>query len=794
MKETTKVGHKLLILLDSHAILHRAYHALPDFTNAQGEPTGALYGFSVMLLKIIKELKPQYIVAAFDREEKTFREERFSAYKGTRAPIDEALIAQLDRAKELCKALGVPVYEHPGFEADDIIGTVVAQCAGNSPAGAIDIVIASGDMDTLQLVDGERVRVYTLRKGIQDTVLYDEKGVKERYGFGPELLPDYKGLRGDPSDNIPGVRGIGEVSAMALIQNFGSLEDIYAKLEKKNGKEAFIKKGIKERIITLLLEQKDEAFFSKELGTIRRDAPIENGYIKKEWKEGVDVGVARKFFSELGFKSLAPRLDELFAPTQGLLAASPANSSAEEVIDSAVLERVRLAFWVLDSTKGNASVEEIKDHTGVQSFADALPALEREIDETGDVRRVYRDIELPLYPVLREMEKEGIKVDRAFLADLTRDYSKRARDLEKKIHKEAGEEFNVNSPKQLGEILFGKLALGGKKVKKTATGAISTRAGELEKLRGAHPIIEHLLDYREVQKLLSTYLEPIATMLDSGDRLHTHFVQSGAETGRMSSQNPNLQNIPVRSELGLAIRNIFVAEKGYELVSFDYSQIELRVLAILSGDKNLITIFKSDADIHAGVASRVFGVPEKDVDREMRRRAKVINFGIVYGMGVNALQANLGSTRAEAQEFMDRYFKTFPRVASYLDEIVKEATKRGYTETLFGRRRYFPTLRSKIPYVRAAAERMAMNAPIQGSAADFIKLAMIEVAEAFSKKKFGDEARMLLTVHDELVFEIKKSRVEEVCRVIREKMEGVYDGVVRPVAHMKKGKRWGELS
>lgn len=785
-----KSAQKLLVLLDSHAILHRAYHALPDFTNAQGEPTGALYGFSVMLLKIIKELKPDYIAACFDREEKTFREERFADYKGKRAPTDEALIAQFDRAKELCAALGVPVFEHPGFEADDMIGTIVAHMEKNGT----DIIIASGDMDTLQLVNGKQVQVYTLRKGINDTILYDESMVKERYGFGPELLPDYKGLRGDPSDNIPGVKGIGEISALALISKFGSLEDIYEKLEKKNGKETFLKKGIKERIVTLLLEQKDEALFSKELGTIRRDAPADFARLTKPWRELCDVLKARKFFSELGFKSLTPRLEELFAPKQGSLEAEWFGESENKmIVDPELLARTQLAYWILDSTKNQATPDEIMEHAGVRIFAEALPALEKEIDQTGDLKRVYRDIELPLSPVLREMEKQGIKVDKAFLAELTKDYSKRARDLEKKIHKEAGEEFNVNSPKQLGEILFGKMALGGKKIKKTAGGAISTRAGELEKLRGAHPIIGHLLDYREVQKLLSTYLEPIAGMLDADDRLHSHFVQSGAETGRMSSKDPNLQNIPIRSELGLAIRNIFVAEKGYELVSFDYSQIELRVLAILSGDENLTGIFTSGGDIHAGVASRVFGVPEISVDREMRRRAKVINFGIVYGMGVNALQANLGSSRAEAQEFMDKYFKTFPTVSRFLDDIVKDAAKKGYTETLFGRRRYFPTLRSQIPYVRAAAERMAMNAPIQGSAADFIKLAMIEVKEAFLKNKFGDDARMLLTVHDELVFEVKKSRVAEVSAVIKEKMEGIYEGGVPVVAHMKKGERWGEL-
>ena len=791
---SAKQDKKLLVLLDSHAILHRAYHALPDFTNAQGEPTGALYGFSTLLLKIVKELKPDYIVAAFDREEKTFREEQFAAYKGKRAKTEDALVAQLERAKDLCDALGVPVRDVPGFEADDIIGTVVAQ-SGKSKE-AINIVIASGDMDTLQLVDGERVRVYTLRKGIQDTVLYDEKGVKERYGFGPELLPDYKGLRGDPSDNIPGVRGIGEISALKLIQEFGSLEEIYEKLEKKNGKEAFLKKGIKERILTLLLEQKDEAFFSKELGTIRRNAPIEDNYTDAPWKSRCDVSRARKFFGELGFKSLVPRLEELFAPTQGALglvkdvvAASP-----KEEHDPVVLERARLAFSILDSTKANATAEDIIEYAHVTTLSEALGVLEREIDELPGLQKVYRDIELPLSPILRSMEERGIKIDRNYLEELTKEYDTRARELEKQIQLEAGQAFNVNSPKQLGEIIFGKLGLGGKRIKKTAGGAISTRAGELEKLRGTHPIIEHLLDYREVQKLLSTYLGPIAGMLDSSDRLHTHFVQNGAETGRMSSKDPNLQNIPIRSELGARIRNIFIAEEGFELVSFDYSQVELRVLAILSGDENLVQIFTAGGDIHAGVASRVFGVPETAVDKEMRRRAKVINFGIVYGMGVSALQANLGSTRAEAQEFMDRYFATFPGVSHYLDTLVKDATKKGYTETLFGRRRYFPTLRSRIPYVRAAAERMAMNAPIQGTATgDFVKIAMIEIDKAFTQAGLRDSAFMLLQVHDELVFEIKKSKVAEASAIIKEKMEAVYTGIVPVVANMKKGLRWGEL-
>ncbi len=779
---------KTIILLDAHAIIHRAYHALPEFSSTKGEPTGALYGLVAMLVKIIKDLKPDYIAACFDLPEPTFRHEAYEAYKAGRAKTESNLVAQLIRARDVFTAFGIPSYELAGFEADDLLGTIVEKLKKDKNT---HIIIASGDMDTMQLVDDKKVQVFTLKKGINDTIIYDEDAVIARFGFAPKFMPDYKGLRGDPSDNIIGVPGIGEKTATTLIQTFGTIENIYKTLKKD--KEAFEKAGIKERMIGLLKEHEEEAFFSKTLAEIRRDAPIEFSLPEKEWRDSVDLSLIEKLFIELDFRTLNERVKGLFVSEKAEKTVVEDTSADKEDIEEAAI-----ALWVDNSEYTNPDREEILSISGSSTIGEAKKKILERLDANG-LMEIYKEIELPLIPIIKKAEEKGVVIDKGYLKELSLEYHKELEILEKKIREHAGKEFNINSPKQLGEILFDTLNLSVKGLKKTEGGARSTRVSELEKLRGTHPIIEEIMAHREWQKLLSTYIDAIPPLVASDGRLHTHFLQAGTTTGRFSSINPNLQNIPIKTEAGRKIRRAFVADKGCVLVALDYSQIELRVAAILSGDKDLIKIFKDGDDVHATVASRVFGVKEEDVTKEMRRQAKVINFGIIYGMGINALKDNLGGTRAEAEEFYNQYFKKFPGVAEYLDSIKMEVAKLGYTSTLFGRRRYFPAIKSPIQYIRAAAERMAVNAPIQGTAADIIKIAIKRADDEIKNKKLSDKAELLLQVHDELIYEVKEGSEKEVAKVIDEAMEGVLkDKVKNPhevpiLVNVSVGKNWGEM-
>ncbi len=780
-----------LVLLDVHAIIHRAYHALPDFASSGGEPTGALYGLCTMLLKIVSELSPEYIVACYDLPEKTHRHEAYKEYKATRKKIDDALIVQLERSKDIFSALSIPMYSHAGFEADDMLGTIAEQVKHRAD---IAVVIASGDMDTLQLVDGEKVRVYTLRKGIKDTVIYDERAVVERFGFPPALLPDFKGLRGDPSDNIIGIAGIGEKTATTLIQTFGSLEDMYRALAQSSADEAFVKAGIKPRIIELLRAGQEEALFSKTLATIRRDAPIQFSVPDTIWKESVRIETVEELFSKLEFRSLVPRVREALGKPSSEHA-SVSTVSGPSTLSARDERALSIALWIIDSNITSPTLEDVLRFAHTDSPERAREFLMSEL-EKRNLMRVFKEIEEPLMDVVDAMQKRGITVDTGYLKTLALQYHKELSALEEKIWEAADEKFNINSPKQMGAILFDKLGLTAKGLKKTAGGVKSTRESELEKMRDLHPIIDHILRYRMLQKLLSTYIDNIPTMLGEDGRLHATFLQHGTTTGRMSSNNPNIQNIPIKTDEGRRIRNAFVATKGFKLVAFDYSQIELRVAAFLSGDEKLIEIFRSGGDIHAGVASAVFKVPPEKVDHEMRRRAKVINFGILYGMGVNALRGNLGTSRDEAQQFLDEYFSTFSGLATYLESVKASAKKLGYTETLFGRRRYFPNIRSKLPYIQAQNERMAMNAPMQGTAADIIKIAMSRICAHIHSRNLTEKVYLLMQVHDELVFEIAEDAVGAVVPELKNLMEGVLTPEQsRGVPMLVKGKigdNWGE--
>jgi len=782
-----KSANKRIVLLDTHAIIHRAYHALPEFTGPNGVPTGALYGLVSMLLKIISDLKPDYIAACYDLPKPTIRHEAYDGYKATRVKTDDALVSQLQESRKIFEAFSIPMYEREGFEADDLLGTIANELKKRKD---IDVIIASGDMDALQLVDDESIRVYTLKRGINDTILYDEKAVKARFGFPPSLIPDWKGLRGDPSDNIKGVKGIGEKTATELITNFGTIEEIYSKLGKSDS--AFIKKEIKPRVIALLKEHEEDARFSKSLATIRLDAPIAFALPEQSWREGVDLGKILKLFDALGFRSLKERA----RTTLG--AQTVFEELVSEDVDPKRLREGQVMLWLISSEFTNPSLDDILAFTKERKFNDACAVLEKQISELGKVREVYEKIEKPLIPIIREMERNGILVNTTVLDDLAKKYGAELQTLEENIHKAVGHEFNINSPQQLGTALFDELHLIPDRQKRTAGGARSTRESELEKLRGGHPVIADILNYRELKKLLSTYIENLPPLLDEDSRLHAEFLQTGTTTGRLSSQNPNLQNIPIHSERGQAIRHAFIALPGFSLVSLDYSQIELRIAAILSGDENLCEIFRNGRDVHTEVASRVFHIIPEKVDAEMRRRAKVINFGILYGMGVNALRQQLGSTTAEAHQYLEDYFTTFNTLSEYLEKTKEFARKHGYTETFFGRRRQFPEMKSPLPYVRAQAERMAINAPIQGTQADIIKLAMVRADETLKKEKAGDEARLLLSVHDELVYEIKTEKSETLGPKIKGIMESIMPEEetrgVPIIATVKSGPDWGTMS
>lgn len=770
--------------MDSHAIIHRAYHALPDFASSKGEPTGGLYGLVTMLMKIINELKPDYIVACYDRPEATFRKKAYEEYKAGRKKTDDALVAQLIRSRDIFTAFNIPIYDKAGFEADDIIGTITEATKKHQD---LEVIIASGDLDTLQLVEDRRVEVYTLRKGLSDTILYDEAAVKIRFGFQPELLVDYKGLRGDPSDNIIGIAGIGEKTATTLIQEFGSLENLYQKLKKD---EALFKKiGISDRIITLLKEHEEEALFSKMLATIRRDVPIDFKLAKK-WQDSFNLGMIEKIFHELEFNSLIPRAKALLPTTSSALSSGAPKDEAG--FDPKRLKKVGIALWLINSDLTTPTKDDILSYAETDSLDKAEEKIMKKLRELG-LEKVYAEIELPLIPIINAAAKRGILVDKEYLAELSKKYHHELEKHEEKIYQLAERKFNINSPKQLGEVLFDQMKISIKGLRKTAGGAQSTRESELEKLREGHPIIAAILEYRSFQKLLSTYVDNIPKMLDGNNRLHTSLNQAGTTTGRMSSNNPNLQNIPARGEHGVEIRQAFMAAKGFELLSFDYSQIEMRILAQLAQDDELIKIFKEQKDVHTSVAARVFKVPEQEVTKDMRRKAKVINFGIIYGMGVNALKVNLGSTRDEAQEFYDNFFKTFPTIRQYFDCVISGAYKKGFTETLFGRRRYFPGLKSHLPYLRATAERMAMNAPLQGTAADIVKLAMIDTDKEIKKRKLDDKVFLLLQIHDELLYEVKAEAVGDVRILIEKVMSRAVMPQVPLEVHSVVGKRWGEL-
>lgn len=802
---------KKLVLIDGNALVHRAFHALPPLTSPKGVVTNAVFGFSSILMKMMRELKPDYIAATFDLAGPTFRHEEFAEYKAKRVKAPQELYDQLALVKQVVEAFGIPIYEKQGYEADDLIGTLATRAGKEKNT---QVVIATGDLDTLQLVVGEKIVVFTLRKGMSDTMIYDEKAVRERYGLEPAQLSDYRGLKGDPSDNIPGVPGIGEKTASQLIQQFGNLEKLYAALEKKE-----LPEGISEKLKEKLVEFKDQAFFSRQLSQVVCDLDVNFSLEKTQWRKYADVNALAGLFKEFGFQSLVKRLDEIkLTDTPGDETASESQletTSSSLMIatekglighdlkksaggDKKLLFDTKIAAYMLNIAVKNYEFPEVyyaefsQLPAGDSAVKELAEHLGKRLDASG-LRKPFEEIEMPLIPVLSEMERAGIKVDTIMLEKLRVSTVRELARLEKEIYTHAGgSEFNINSPAQLGDVLFNRLGLKGK-VRKTGGGALSTAAPELEKLRDEHPIIDVIMQYRELQKLKTTYIEPFPSLVAADGRVHTTYNQTGTATGRLSSQDPNLQNIPVRTELGREFRKAFVAEDGFRLVSCDYSQIELRMVAQLAQDETMIAAFNNGEDIHTRTAAEIFGVAPSEVTKDMRRQAKVLNFGILYGMGTLGFARAAGVSRPRASEFIEKYFTEFSGVRQYMENSKNRARRQGYLDTLFGHRRYFPDINSTMPAVRAQAERMAINMPVQGTAADVVKMAMIKVHAFLHDQKLTNDAKMLLQVHDELVFEIREDKVKEIALKIKQIMESVHAFDVPLIVDVKAGKTWEDV-
>jgi len=890
---------KTFILIDGHAIIHRAYHALPPMTVHDGTMVNAVFGFTSMLLKVLNDMKPDYIAVAFDMAGGTFRDEVYKEYKATRVKADQDLYDQIPLVHDIVTAFNIPIFEMKGFEADDVIGTIVKKTQDTN--NKIQSVVVTGDGDMLQLVEGDRVVVNLLRKGISDFQLFDEKAVQEKYGFGPERIVDYKALRGDSSDNIPGVKGIGEKTAKELIEAFGGIESIYKNSERLKDFK------IKDSVITKLIDGEADAKMSYELATIRRDVPDLHFELEKCVASEFGVRMVEDILKKFEFYSLLNRIpgyeksenvkkasnkkvivvsdnkgmkdfvgelkkekqfackevlsgkDVLISDLIGFVVATEKKSwfvdwkkigkkEQEEVLkifednkkvvighDTKSLVKtlynfttlqlynlrlfdVMIASYLLNSSTRAHDLRAIalrelgEDVAGgsdqatlfgvdPQTVADDLGlmlqiAKKYELDlEKENNRGLFDNMEMALIPVLAEMELNGVAIDKKAFDAMSVDAGKTIASLEKKIWKEAGEEFNVASSTQLRDILFDRMGLPTDGIKKGKTG-YSTAASELEKLREYSPIIEMLEEYREVEKLRNTYIDVLPTLVnEKTGRIHTSYNQAVASTGRLSSSDPNLQNIPARTELGCKVRDAFIAEKGHVLISADYSQIELRIVASLAKDSHLIGIFERGEDVHSATAAIVNGVDLKDVTKEMRRSAKAVNFGVLYGQGAFGLARGTGMTQWEAKAFIEKYFENFAGVRTYLDNTKKLAMKDGYVETLFGRRRYIPELASSNFQLRSAGERMAINMPVQGTAADLMKMAMIEVDEKLEigNWKLGNKVKMILQVHDELVFEVKKGLEDEVSELVKNAMVSVAKLDVPIEVDVHVGERWGEL-
>ncbi len=873
------------IIIDGSSLIHRAFHALPLLKTAGGLYTNAVYGFTTMLVKLLTEYKPDLLAVAFDKSRITFRTEAYQQYKGHRQATPGELSEQFPLVRELLQAMGITTLEEQGFEADDIIGTLSEKAA----ALGHEVLIVTGDRDALQLI-GPAIKVLLTKKGISDMETVDVPALKEKYGLTPKQMIDMKGLMGDTSDNIPGVPGIGEKTALKLLAEYGSMENVLDNIDNVSGK----------KLQENLRQYSDQAILSKQLATIVRDMNID--FIQENFGINPEKQAVRDLFVKFEFKSLVNKVDSLFpgnhawevavqpsttvaflpvdiaasrsavnevyaaakdlgriscyplaaehSPLAGLLGVAvtyadktvyiSADSEGWEVIfdllaDSSVmidvydakklyhicqlrgvelrakLFDVLIAAYLLEPTATSYPLDILAEKYLSQAIA--LPTGDKQLLQKpefagwasklvgqlqvslaaalaeGGLDKLFEQVELPLVETLSAMEVTGIRIDKDYLKEMAVHIAAKIDQLVSEIYLLADENFNINSTKQLGVILFEKLQLPI--IKKTKTG-YSTDAEVLEKLAGKHPLIDKLLEYRMLTKLKSTYLDGLEVLIQpETDRIHTSFNQMVTATGRLSSSEPNLQNIPVRSEMGRKIRELFVPGDGYQyIMSADYSQIELRILAHMAGDVSLLEAFRLNQDIHTRTAAEVFGVAMSEVTSELRSRAKAVNFGIVYGISDYGLSRDIGVSRKEAAHYIESYFAKYQGVKRYIDEVVADAHRDGYVTTLFGRRRWLPDINSSNFNQRSFAERTAMNTPIQGAAADIIKIAMIKVYQAL--KVGGFKSRLLLQVHDELLLEVTTQELDQVAALVKKAMEQAVEITVPLLAEVKSGHNWAQ--
>jgi DNA polymerase-1 len=861
-----------LLVLDGHSLVYRSFFALPEtLVTSSGQVTNAVYGFTSMLIKLLADERPDGVAVCFDKGRPAFRYERFEEYKANRREQPDILREQWPLVREVLETMRIPIIEIEGYEADDLLATIAKEA---TEEGA-ELVIVSGDRDVLQLVD-ENVSVMMTRRGITDIARYDREGVIERYGVSPEQWTDFVALKGETSDNLPGVPGIGDKTAAKLVQTYGDIEGVIAHAADLTPK---IRKGVE--------EMGDQLRINKELGRLLDDVPLEIGPSDIRLEPWDDEEV-RKLYTSLEFKTLYERLKEYnLAPTPATAPAlevskiTPLAAGEEPVGEAGVAwDADFLAVCTQEGCASVAPLEEaiatfkdwLADPDRPKFVHDAKPLYRRTLEADGSLEGLAADtliaaylvepglpggyvlgdvvqrylgvslseeqpkakrskqaaldlepakpdrvataaaavhalgpvlvdrlqsrgiwdlattLEFPLIGVLARMEHAGILVDREYLEELNEDLGGKMHGLERKIHERAGFEFNVNSNPQLQKILFEQFGLP--KTKKIKTGW-STDQSELQRIREAHPIVEELIEYREVAKLKTGFTDALLPLIDpKTGRIHTTYLQASASTGRLASTNPNMQNIPIRGEQGRQIRRAFIAPDDHVVLSADYSQIELRVLGHLAQDEGILEAFASEHDFHAAIAAKVYGVDVSDVQPSMRDFAKQFSFGIAYGMSAYGVSQRLGIDAEEAQAFVEAYYAQFPKVKEFLDKQVGQARVDGFTTTMFGRRRYLPELDSSNFRVRAMGERMALNAPIQGSAADIIKRAMIDVDRYLTEH--ADLGRMLLTVHDELVFEIPRKKVEQATEAITQLMEGAAELRCRLAVEVHTGKNWAE--
>jgi DNA polymerase-1 len=907
----------LLVLFDGNAIVHRAFHAFgatrsrqatPLTVSKTGEIVSAVYGFALMLLKVLSELKPTHYAVAFDKKGPTFRHELFEKYKAQRPPMPDELVNQIGRVKQLVQTFHIPLFEIDKYEADDVLGTLSKQAEQRG----IDTVIVTGDADTMQLVSPHVKVLYPKAgKAFSDTQLFDEEAVRQKYGVGPEHIADLKAMVGDPSDNIPGVPGIGEKTAVKLIQQFGSLEDVYNHLDEVTPP----------KVREILQNNREVARQSKELTTIVTQTPVTLNLDDCRVSQ-FDRKQVADFFRELEFYSLLPKLPGMEGESASLnVKSSPAQGDYRIVASAADLDELvsrlsSVASFAFDTETtglspisaqlvglslaleagrayyiplGHVLLDEVKQlplsqvidrlkplfedskitklahnakfdmmvlaecglavnglsfdtmiaahllgekalglkalafsklgiemtpisnliGTGAKkismaqvdikkaadySSADAdmtfrlASVFDKELGQQG-LKKLFDEVEMPLVPVLLLMERNGVAVDSAMLKEMSQHLEEQVAELEKKIYAEAKHEFNINSPQQLGKVLFDEMQLPNARKGKNR---YSTEASVLEELRPAYPFVKDILEYRQLTKIKSTYIDTLPELVNpKTGRIHTSFNQTRTTTGRLSSSDPNMQNIPVRGELGGQVRQAFIAPPGLSLLAGDYSQIDLRALAHLSQDEGLLRAFRNDEDIHAATAAQLFGVEKSQVTKDMRRFAKTVNFGVIYGMSDYGLEQATELSREEAGRFIKAYFEKYPGVRKYLDDTKEKARRDGYVQTLLGRRRYIPDINSANRQVREAAERMAINMPVQGTSADIIKVAMINLYREMATRRL--KSKMLLQVHDELVFEVPDEEMDTMRRLVTEVMDSAVVLSVPIKVDTKAGKNWGEM-